>query len=159
MPIELVMKRQSIGDTRPSSSKSELGYFILLHISIYFVILKVVFHFSDPGTRFGKYLNFHTMNFMQALREKDMSPERVENIWLEDYYSCPFNQLRLVQVADIVGVRYEMDFINFLLANSPVLERMTVRPAFNDIRWELLKELERFRRASVRVEIIFSDHN
>ncbi|PSS17222.1 F-box/FBD/LRR-repeat protein [Actinidia chinensis var. chinensis] len=92
-----------------------------------------------------------------ALPEEDMSPERVENIWLEDYYSCPFNQLRLVQVADIVGVQCEMDFINFLLANSPVLERMTVRPAFNYMRCELLEELELFPRASVRAEIIFLD--
>ncbi|XP_057503712.1 F-box/FBD/LRR-repeat protein At1g13570-like [Actinidia eriantha] len=92
-----------------------------------------------------------------ALPEEDMSPERVENIWLEDYYNCPFNQLRLVQVADIVGVRCEMNVIYFLLTNSPVLERMTVRPAFNNTRCELLKELELSPRASVRAKIIFLD--
>ncbi|PSS17223.1 F-box/FBD/LRR-repeat protein, partial [Actinidia chinensis var. chinensis] len=92
-----------------------------------------------------------------ALPEEDMSPERVKNIWLEDYHNCPFNQLRLVQVADIVGVRCEMNVIYFLLANSPVLERMTVRPAFNNMRCELLEELVVFPRASARAEIIFLD--
>ncbi|XP_057503193.1 F-box/FBD/LRR-repeat protein At1g13570-like isoform X1 [Actinidia eriantha] len=92
-----------------------------------------------------------------ARPEEQMFPERVKNIWLEEYYDCPFNQLRLVKVAGIFGVRCEMDFINFLLANSPVLERMTVKPASNDRGWELLKELVRFRRASVRAEIIYLD--
>lgn len=79
------------------------------------------------------------------------------NILEEDYQNCPFNQLRLIKIAGISGVGRELDFINFLLANSPLLERMNVKPASTDGGWELLKELLRFRRASIRAEIIYLD--
>ncbi|KAG5542241.1 hypothetical protein RHGRI_021943 [Rhododendron griersonianum] len=100
--------------------------------------------------------NLHELEIL-ARPEEQTVVGRVANIWEEDYYNCPFNQLRLVKVVGIFGVRCELDFINFLLANSPVLERMTVKPASNEIGWELLKELVRFRRASVRAEIIYLD--
>ncbi|KAE9458568.1 hypothetical protein C3L33_09550, partial [Rhododendron williamsianum] len=93
--------------------------------------------------------NLHELEIL-ARPEEQTVVGRVANIWEEDYYNCPFNQLQF-------GVRCELDFINFLLANSPVLERMTVKPASNEIGWELLKELVRFRRASVRAEIIYLD--
>lgn len=75
----------------------------------------------------------------------------------EDYNNCYFNQLRFVKIAGILGVARELNFINFLLANSPILERMTVKPASQDGGWELLKELLRFRRSSVHAEIIYLD--
>ncbi|KAK9271362.1 hypothetical protein L1049_026952 [Liquidambar formosana] len=84
--------------------------------------------------------------------------ETVGSFWEEeDHWDCLFSQLRLVKIASISGIRSELDFINFVLANSPVLERMTVKPASLDGGWELLKELLRFRRASVRAEIIYLD--
>lgn len=89
--------------------------------------------------------------------EEQTIPVRVKSIGEEDYDNCPLNQLRLVKIAGIIGVRCELDFINFLLANSPVLEKMTVKPTSNDRGWELLKELVRFRRASVQAEIIYLD--
>lgn len=79
------------------------------------------------------------------------------NSWKKDCSSYLFNQLRLIKIVGILGLSCEMDFINFLLGNSPVLDKMTVKPASNDRGWELLKELARFRRASVRAEIIYLD--
>lgn len=79
------------------------------------------------------------------------------NFWEEDHWDCMFTQLQVVKIVGISGVRSEMDFIGFLLANSPALERMTVKPATLDRGWELVKELLRFRRASVQAEIIFLD--
>ena len=83
------------------------------------------------------------------------------NIVEEDYENCPFNQLRFVKIAGISGLRQELNFIKFLLANSPVLEKMTVKPGSTDGGWELLKELMkellRFRRASVQAQIIYLD--
>ncbi|CAK9178572.1 unnamed protein product [Ilex paraguariensis] len=94
---------------------------------------------------------------MLARPEEQTSVRAVANILEEDYLSCPFNQLQLVKIAGISGGRQELDFINFLLANSPVLERMTIKPAALDGALELLKELLRLRRASVRAEIIYLD--
>ncbi|CAL2279436.1 unnamed protein product [Prunus armeniaca] len=56
---------------------------------------------------------------------------------------CPFTQLRLVKISDFSDVKTEFDFIRFLLLNSPVLEKMIVKPAFADGSLELLKQLLR----------------
>ncbi|CAJ1972834.1 unnamed protein product [Sphenostylis stenocarpa] len=76
--------------------------------------------------------------------------------WEDVYFACPDMHLRYVKIDDISGVKPELDFINFLLLYSPVLERMTVKPASN-IGTELMKELLRFRRVSRRAEIIYLD--
>lgn len=68
-----------------------------------------------------------------------------------------FSQLQVVKIVGISGIKSELEFINFVLSNSPSLERMTVKPASADGGWDLLKELLRFRRASVLAEIIFLD--
>ncbi|KAL4566304.1 hypothetical protein LXL04_030418 [Taraxacum kok-saghyz] len=92
-----------------------------------------------------------------ARPDEQPAPRSVKNLLEEDYHNCFFNQLRFVKIAGIFGSPRELNFINFLLANSPILERMTVKPASPDGGWELLKELLRFRRSSVHAEIIYLD--
>ncbi|KAK2994808.1 hypothetical protein RJ640_021040 [Escallonia rubra] len=94
---------------------------------------------------------------MLARPEEQTAVRPVANILEEGSEKCPFNQLRLVKIAGISGGSRELNFINFLLANSPALEMMTVKPASTNGGWELLKELLRFRRASVQAEIIYLD--
>ncbi|KAK3038155.1 hypothetical protein RJ639_029609 [Escallonia herrerae] len=94
---------------------------------------------------------------MLARPEEQTAVRPAANILEEGSDKCPFNQLRLVKIAGISGGSRELNFINFLLANSPALEMMTVKPASTNGGWELLKELLRFRRASVQVEIIYLD--
>ncbi|KAL5777918.1 hypothetical protein ACOSP7_010844 [Xanthoceras sorbifolium] len=90
-------------------------------------------------------------------RPEETCTGTLNDFWTDDHWSSMFSQLRLVKIAGISGVRSEMDFINFLLSNATVLERMTVKPASVDGGWELMKELLRFRRASTLAEIIYSD--
>lgn len=66
-------------------------------------------------------------------------------------------QLQYVRIDGIAGIKSELDFISLLLLYSPVLERMTVKPAFSIGEVQLMKELLRFRRASGQAEIIFLD--
>lgn len=70
-------------------------------------------------------------------------------------------QLREVTIAGVTCLERELNFIKFVLANSPVLEKMTVKPAALDGSWEMLRELMRellsFRRASPRAKIIYLD--
>ncbi|XP_038994187.1 F-box/FBD/LRR-repeat protein At1g13570-like isoform X2 [Hibiscus syriacus] len=70
---------------------------------------------------------------------------------------CTFKQLKLVKMTDMSGVPHEMEFIKFLLANSPVLEMMSISPCVYvmDGRLNMLIELLRFRRASAQAEILF----
>ncbi|XWS14625.1 hypothetical protein CRYUN_Cryun35bG0025400 [Craigia yunnanensis] len=93
---------------------------------------------------------------MLARPKEQTSVERSTNFWEDDHWSSLFAHLRLVKVSGISGVKLEMHFIKFLLSNSPVLERLTVKPASQDGEWEL-KELLRFRRASIYAEVIYSD--
>jgi len=65
--------------------------------------------------------NLHELEIL-ARPEEQTFLGRVTNIWEEDYYNCPFNQLQLVKIVGIFGVRCELDFINFLLANRPCLK-------------------------------------
>ncbi|XP_073285259.1 F-box/FBD/LRR-repeat protein At1g13570-like [Primulina huaijiensis] len=81
------------------------------------------------------------------LRTTSNIPENIE----------AFKHLKVIKIVGISGIKQELNFINFLLANSPVLERMTVKPASDDGGWDLLKELLRFRRSSVHAEIIYID--
>ncbi|XWS25711.1 hypothetical protein CRYUN_Cryun27aG0091000 [Craigia yunnanensis] len=94
---------------------------------------------------------------MLARPEEQTSTERSTNFWEDDHWSSLFAYLRLVKVSGISGVKSEMDFIKFMLSNSPVLERLTVKPASQDGEWELMKELLRFRRASIYAEVIYLD--
>ncbi|KAL6493137.1 hypothetical protein OROGR_032896 [Orobanche gracilis] len=93
---------------------------------------------------------------MSARSEEQATVRTVSNL-MENFSSVPFNHLRIIRIYRISGIRQELDFIIYLLANAPVLERMTVKPASMDSRWELLKELVRFRRASTLAEIVYLD--
>ncbi|KAL3639239.1 hypothetical protein CASFOL_017146 [Castilleja foliolosa] len=89
-------------------------------------------------------------------REEQGAGEPATKI-VENFGSFQFNRLRVIKIVGISGLKQELRFINFMLANAPVLERMTVKPASMDNGWELLKELLRFRRASTFAEIIYLD--
>ncbi|CAM8926186.1 unnamed protein product [Rhodiola kirilowii] len=65
--------------------------------------------------------------------------------------------LRHIKVCGISSAAQELEFISFLLSVTPGLERMTVKPASLDRGWELVKELLRFRRASVQAEVVLLD--
>lgn len=95
---------------------------------------------------------------MLARPEEDNVVRAGLSFWAEsNHFDCPLYQLRVVRIVDVVGLRPELDFIKFLLANSPMLEKLTVKPASNDGGLELLKELVRYKRASVQAEVIYVD--
>ncbi|OMO87657.1 F-box/LRR-repeat protein [Corchorus capsularis] len=94
---------------------------------------------------------------MLARPEEQASEERSTNFWEDDHWSSLFAHLKVVKVSGISGGKSEMDFIKFLLSNAPMLERLTVKPASQDGEWELMKELLRFRRASIYAEVIYLD--
>lgn len=60
-------------------------------------------------------------------------------------------------MTDISGVPHEMEFIKFLLRNSPVLEILSITPCafLTERKMNMLIELVRFRRASAQAEILF----
>lgn len=93
---------------------------------------------------------------LQARPEEQAAARTAASI-VDIFQNFTFNQLRLIKVVGISGIRQELSFISFLLANTPVLERMTVKPSSVDSGWDLVKELLRFRRSSIFAEIIYLD--
>lgn len=70
---------------------------------------------------------------------------------------CTLKRLKTVMMTDLGGVPHEMEFIRFLLGNSPVLEKMSIAPGtyVTAGRVDMLVELARFRRASPLAEVLF----
>ncbi|XP_042505922.1 F-box/FBD/LRR-repeat protein At1g13570-like [Macadamia integrifolia] len=72
----------------------------------------------------------------------------------KDQLECTFNKLCVVNMSRLLGMKMELEFIKFFLANSPLLETMNIIPAINGIdKGLLLKELLRLKRASPQAEI------
>ncbi|KAH0466172.1 hypothetical protein IEQ34_006275 [Dendrobium chrysotoxum] len=70
------------------------------------------------------------------------------------------DQLRNVRLAEVVGVRAEMEFIEFLLSSASRLESLIINiklavDTLGEIK--IYKEIMRFRRASTRAEIVILD--
>ncbi|KAF8407763.1 hypothetical protein HHK36_006899 [Tetracentron sinense] len=65
----------------------------------------------------------------------DFTTVSVEEFWEAQHcLDCSMNQLRVVKVSGISGARPQLEVIKFLLANSPVLEILSVTP------WPNIKE-------------------
>ncbi|CAA0841773.1 F-box/FBD/LRR-repeat protein [Striga hermonthica] len=97
-------------------------------------------------------------NFFLKAREEEEEQSTVTpnpNTTVDNLRTLPFTRLRLIKIVGLSGIRQVLDFVSFLLANAPVLEKMTVKPESMDCERELLKELLRFRRASTFAEIVF----
>uniref|UniRef100_A0A2K1ZFE4 FBD domain-containing protein n=1 Tax=Populus trichocarpa TaxID=3694 RepID=A0A2K1ZFE4_POPTR len=79
--------------------------------------------------------------------------------WAEECpEDCTFKQLKVVKMTDMSGVPHEMEFLKFLLANSPVLETLCITPCVYvmDGILNMLVQLVRFRSASAEAEITFT---
>lgn len=76
------------------------------------------------------------------------------NFWLDNDRKCLFRQLRRVDINDIRDVKGEIEFVGYLLMNSPVLERLSLHPYGVD-KSKLEKKLLRYKRSSVNSKIIF----
>ncbi|XP_042483937.1 F-box/FBD/LRR-repeat protein At1g13570-like isoform X2 [Macadamia integrifolia] len=75
----------------------------------------------------------------------------------KDQLECTFNKLRVVNMSKLFGIETELVLIKFILANSPVLETMSISPAKKGIELTLFKELLQFKRASPRAKIVYLD--
>ncbi|WCJ35310.1 F-box/RNI-like superfamily protein [Euphorbia peplus] len=101
--------------------------------------------------------NVQELEILARPEDHATTAKAVTNLWEGDQWNNLFSQLRIAKIVGINGFKPELDFIEFLLSNSPVLERMTVKPGSDDGERELLKELLRFQRASIHARIIYQD--
>ncbi|PIA41007.1 hypothetical protein AQUCO_02300051v1 [Aquilegia coerulea] len=64
-----------------------------------------------------------------------------------------FNQLKHVIFTGFYGFKSELDIINLILSNAPVLETMTIKSRSPDEGLKASKELLKFKRASAQLQI------
>ncbi|XVF33486.1 hypothetical protein REPUB_Repub17cG0172600 [Reevesia pubescens] len=91
---------------------------------------------------FTKSLSIGSSNTLAAIDAYDL------DFWEDECPSdCTFKQLKVVKMNDMSGVPHEMEFIKFLLANSPVLKTMSISPCVYvmDGKLNMLIELLRFK--------------
>lgn len=94
---------------------------------------------------------------LQARSEEHSPGASSLGFWEGEQKFCTFTQLRLVKISGILGIKPELEFISFILLASPALEKMIIRPASVNEGMEMMKKLLRFRRASVRAEVVYVD--
>ncbi|CAB4321047.1 unnamed protein product [Prunus armeniaca] len=139
---------------------------------LYLKFLSIMVNFNDPAEVLTVLCLLRSSPAVQEL-EISVYPALVEE---QDFYAhqevqaalsevnslygnwiFPVTQLRLVRISYIFDLKTELDFIRFLLLNSPVLEKMIVTPDDASDSLELIKQFLRLGRASVHSEIIFLD--
>ncbi|XP_055809503.1 F-box/FBD/LRR-repeat protein At1g13570-like [Solanum dulcamara] len=71
------------------------------------------------------------------------------------FSNMTFNHLRTVKFYDVIGAEAEMQFIKVLLAKSPALVRMVIKPCEIGDKESLkaLAEITKFQRASSKAEV------
>ncbi|XP_020576175.1 F-box/FBD/LRR-repeat protein At1g13570-like isoform X2 [Phalaenopsis equestris] len=102
-----------------------------------------------------------------VLRELQLEAYSVESTTPEPTSRCfdwkesrnfNLNELRMVRLTELVGVRNEMEFIEFILSTASRLESLIIQvDVIGHEKVELFKEIMRFRRSSPIAEIIILD--
>ncbi|XP_056164520.1 F-box/FBD/LRR-repeat protein At1g13570-like [Syzygium oleosum] len=75
--------------------------------------------------------------------------------WKDHHHSYCLEQVQLVSMRNIYGTEPEQEFMKFLLTSLQNLQTIIIRLRVGIVEGKLLRELLRFRRASVQAEVIF----
>ncbi|CAL5399119.1 unnamed protein product [Camellia sinensis] len=84
----------------------------------------------------------------------------LELLEIQDWSDVSLNRLREVEIRNISGTRFELEFIKLLLAKSHMLETMLIEPDLEKVAdkgFRILKKLTRFRRSSPKAKITYND--
>ncbi|KAH0753650.1 hypothetical protein KY290_023920 [Solanum tuberosum] len=74
------------------------------------------------------------------------------------FLDMTLNNLRTVKIYGVTGAAAEMQLIKVLLAKSPTLVRMVIRPCVMEDKesFKVLAEITKFPRASSKAEVVYS---
>ncbi|XP_010258397.1 PREDICTED: F-box/FBD/LRR-repeat protein At1g13570-like [Nelumbo nucifera] len=100
---------------------------------------------------------------LRRLRVEDYSDKKAAmqasglDFWERESYSgCFMSQLQFVSMGHLLGAPHELQFIKFILSNSPALKTMTITPhPQNDRREDMLIQLLQLERASTQAKIMY----
>ncbi|KAF6146833.1 hypothetical protein GIB67_018486, partial [Kingdonia uniflora] len=83
----------------------------------------------------------------------------VEVSWeLEEDFSCSFNQIQIVDFKFGKGVKFEFQFIKYVLKSSPQLRTIIIR-VVTEATPNMWNEIVNFERASIQAEIVLLEYH
>ncbi|XP_010312700.1 F-box/FBD/LRR-repeat protein At1g13570-like [Solanum lycopersicum] len=110
-----------------------------------------------------EYLEIQVHDYRYDDEDEDDEDEPIpEPLELKHLSDVTFNHLKEVKLRCLTGTTSELLLIKFLLAESPVLERMLIDRQFLDQeqldrRLQIFAEISNFSRASPKAEIVYID--
>ncbi|KAH1065683.1 hypothetical protein J1N35_030670 [Gossypium stocksii] len=125
---------------------------------VYLIYLSICIDFDDFRENTAALCLLRACSNLQELEvlaqpKEQTSVERSNNFWEDDHYELA---VRPPEIGNITShLNQKLDFVKLLLSSSFVLERLTVKPASLEGERELMKEVLRFRQASVYTEVIY----
>ncbi|KAF8407757.1 hypothetical protein HHK36_006893 [Tetracentron sinense] len=120
--------------------------------------ISLFINFNDLNQSLAMLFLFQSSPNLQELKmlaNQVAATEYVVDFWKAlGHLNCSMNHLRMVKII-MWGAKSELELIKFLLANSPVLEILSVNHITSEKVDEsrVLKELVRFPRASTKAQI------
>ncbi|WMV53147.1 hypothetical protein MTR67_046532 [Solanum verrucosum] len=104
-------------------------------------------------------IKIHEYGFDYEDEDDEPIPEPLE---LKHLWDVTFNHLKEVKLVYVSGTTSELLLIKFLLAESPVLERMLIDRQYLDhehldTRLQIFAEISNFSRASPKAEVVYID--
>ncbi|GAB2224886.1 hypothetical protein Droror1_Dr00005664 [Drosera rotundifolia] len=123
--------------------------------------LSVSINFNDPKENLAALCLLQSapnlQNLQITVRKENNAAQMASSLWAGCDANLQFEKLQSGKITGITNARPELEFTMLLLANSPALEKLTVQPAKEDARTDLVKQLLRFKRASAEAEVILLD--
>ncbi|XP_027768819.1 F-box/FBD/LRR-repeat protein At1g13570-like isoform X2 [Solanum pennellii] len=110
-----------------------------------------------------EYLEIQVHDYRYDEEDEDDEDEPIpEPLELKHLSDVTFNHLKEVKLRCLTGTTSELLLIKFLLAESPVLERMLIDRQFLDQeqldrRLQIFAEISNFSRASPKAEVVYID--
>ncbi|KAI8021858.1 F-box/FBD/LRR-repeat protein, partial [Camellia lanceoleosa] len=106
--------------------------------------------------------NLEKITIVACTHETTAIDHVLELLEIQDWSDVSLNQLREVEIRNISGTRFELEFIKLLLAKSHMLETMLIEPDLEKVAdkgFRILKKSTRFRRSSPKAKITYNDPN
>ncbi|XP_049381017.1 F-box/FBD/LRR-repeat protein At1g13570-like isoform X3 [Solanum stenotomum] len=110
-----------------------------------------------------EYLEIQVHEYGYDYEDEDDEDEPIpEPLELKHLSDVTFNHLKEVRLGCLTGTTSELLLIKFLLAESPVLERMLIDRQYLDheqldTRLQIFREISSFSRASPKAEVVYID--
>lgn len=126
--------------------------------------LSIDINFEDMQAMLAALCIFRSSTVLQKLDIKAISDKNRAGISVGDFweahedFNCWFSLLEIVKVTEYTGTTSELKFIEFVLANAPVLEMVQIEFKQNAVDvLKIMRELIRFRRNSSKAEILLPE--